>query len=116
MSDDLETKLRRALRPVDTDVDLAQRVLDALNDEDASAAHRSVRSRAPRWHIPVALAASIAALAIVGVQWRHHQYEEEGLRAREELLEALRVTSSKLDLAYRIVNSDAQPDSDNGGA
>jgi hypothetical protein len=36
------------------------------------------------------------------------RHEQQGLEARKELLEALRVTGAKLDLAYRVVNDDAR--------
>jgi hypothetical protein len=40
----------------------------------------------------------------------HHQQQEEaaGLAASQELLQALRVTSQKLDLAYQAVKSPPQ--------
>jgi hypothetical protein len=43
--------------------------------------------------------------------WRTRQ-EEAGLAARDQVMEALRVTSDKLDLAYQIVNSPAPSPAD----
>jgi hypothetical protein len=40
---------------------------------------------------------------LVAHDW-HARRTQEGLQARRQLLEALRVTSNKLDIAYRAVN------------
>jgi hypothetical protein len=43
-------------------------------------------------------------LAVIGIhEWQAHR-EREGLEARAQLLDALRVTGEKLDIAYRTVN------------
>ena len=49
------------------------------------------------------MAASLVAALVLGIQWRERR-DLKGLEARRELIEALRVTSEKLDLAYRLVN------------
>lgn len=107
MSHDLEKELREALRPVDPGEDFTARVLARVSAEPATAAARdSLAARlAPgrQLWIPLALAASLAAVLVLGVQW-HQRRELRGLEARRELIEALRVTSQKLDLAYRLVN------------
>jgi hypothetical protein len=36
----------------------------------------------------------------------------EGLRARQELLKALRVTSEKLDIAYQVVHNESHAHAD----
>jgi hypothetical protein len=60
------------------------------------------------------LAASVAFAAILGThQWQVHR-ERQGLEAREQLLEALRVTGEKLDLAYQAVNREAELPADDG--
>jgi anti-sigma factor RsiW len=109
MRDDLEEQLRHALRPIEPGEAFTERMLARL-DRDTS--HSRSRFRWPRsarrraaW-IPVALAASVVA----AVLFRHEllqRREERGIEAREQLIEALRVTSQKLDLAYRIVNRPA---------
>ncbi|MGH8137627.1 MAG: hypothetical protein ACREVV_05460 [Steroidobacteraceae bacterium] len=110
MTDDLEDDLRKALRPVDPGEEFTARVLARAASQVTPELHagtrpsRAVRRRLP-W-VPVALAASFAAAVIIGHEWRERR-EQEGLAARKELIEALRVTSRKLDLAYRIVNSPA---------
>jgi hypothetical protein len=97
MSEDLESRLRAALRPLPPSEDFARKL----------AARVSARRRfAPgAWWIPASLAASL--LIAVGVQ---HQVKEsheraDGLEARREVVEALRVTSQKLNLAYEVVKS-----------
>ncbi len=107
MSPDLERRLREALRPVDPGEDFTARVLARLAAEPAAAAgrgHGSARLVPGRqlW-IPLTLAASLVAAGVLGIQWRERR-ELRGLEARRELIEALRVTNQKLDLAYRLVN------------
>jgi hypothetical protein len=106
--DDLEKRLRAALRPVDPPPGFANRVMTRIGTSESQSprgwrlAHwRSAAARPTRW-LPVALAAS-AILAVVLVH-EHHK-REEGLQARQQLIEALRVTGAKLDLAYRAVNA-----------
>ena len=94
MNPDLESQLRAALRPVDPPDGFALRVEARIE--------RGRRPQRPRLYrfAPQALAASllVAALGIYG--W-HVQRERQGQEARQQLLEALRVTGAKLDLAYR---------------
>lgn len=92
---DLEKELREALRHVDPAPGFASRVSARIHSERH---HRWLPARY-RW-MPAALAASVvlSLLAGYGWQWRH---EQQGLEARRQLIEALRVTGEKLDLAYR---------------
>jgi hypothetical protein len=100
MNSDLERKLREALRPVDPEDGFADRVLSRL-ERERRLPRRQWR-RKPLW-MGVALAAS-AVLAVIGVhEWQAHR-EREGLEARAQVLDALRVTGEKLDIAYRTVN------------
>ncbi len=110
MSRDLEQQLREALGPVDPGEEFTARVLARLAAEPPATGGRdpgAVRFRPRRrlW-IPLALAASLAAVIVLGIEWRERR-DFEGLEARRELIEALRVTSEKLDLAYRLVNRPA---------
>jgi hypothetical protein len=105
MSNELDDELRGALRPVDPGEHFAQRVLARIADESP----RLPRPGRPlpagfRW-LPVALVASGVLCALLIHEWRL-QGERQGLEARRELIEALQVTSRKLDLAYRVVNDD----------
>jgi hypothetical protein len=119
MSNDLEERLRSALRPIDPGEEFTARVLARVAREGERGreivnvtAHRRWR---PRMHwISVALAASLV-LAVVGVRMWHESSERAaGLEAREQLREALRVTSEKLDLAYESVNSEKHDDEKQG--
>ena len=106
MSNDLEERLREALRPADPGEDFTTRVLARVAaGEHGEAAGRSAAR--PAWRRltwgRLALAASLAAAVLIGIGWR--QRELEGRAARAQLIQALRVTSQKLDLAYRLVNS-----------
>ncbi|HKR37421.1 MAG TPA: hypothetical protein VJT10_21410 [Steroidobacteraceae bacterium] len=111
MSKDFEQQLRDALRPVDPEEGFEQRVMARV----ASEPPRS-RAKVTRWAASLALAASVAFAAILGVrQWQDHR-EQEGLEARRQLLEALRVTGEKLDVAYQAVNRESPPTDDGNGA
>ena len=111
MSKDFEQQLRDALRPVDPEEGFEQRVMARV----ASEPPRS-RAKVTRWAASLALAASVAFAAILGVrQWQDHR-EQEGLEARRQLLEALRVTGEKLDVAYQAVNRKSPPTDDGNGA
>jgi hypothetical protein len=104
MSKDIEQQLRDALRPVDPEEGFEERVM-------ARVARERVRSRSKvtRWTASLAIAASTAGLAILGAyQWQEHR-EQQGLEARRQLLEALRLTGEKLDVAYQAVNRESPP-------
>lgn len=110
MSKDFERQLRDALRPVDPEEGFAERVMSRVAREPAPRAHFIGRKAS------LALAASVVFAAVLGAyQWREHR-EQQGLEARRQLLEALRVTGEKLDVAYQVVNREslAAPDDGNG--
>lgn len=104
MTDDLESKLRDALRPAAPGEDFDRRLLARL----AATQREPVKRRGgfasrPAWWFSAAMAATV--VLAVGVQ--HHRAVEEnrekGLEARRQVMQALRVTNDKLDLAYRAV-------------
>ena len=102
MSDEIEDQLRRALRPVDPDDGFADRVMARVRTERAGAS----RWRQNRFlNVGVALAASVVLGAVLVHAWQM-QRERRGLEARQQLIEALRVTGEKLDIVYRGVNGD----------
>ena len=108
MSKDFEQQLREALRPVDPEEGFEQRVMARVAREPTRR-----RSKVTRW-VSLALAASAAFAAVLGThQWQVHR-EQQGLEARRQLLEALRVTGEKLDVAYQAVNRESQPTTDDG--
>jgi uncharacterized membrane protein len=98
MADSLEQELRRALAPQDPGDLFTQRVLARLPERHASPVRRT------RW---AWLSAAVAA-SVVGATVLHQQYQErrQGELAKTQLLEALRLTSAKLDLAYRAVDQE----------
>lgn len=110
MSKDFEQQLREALRPVDPEKGFEERVMARIAREGTRR-----QAKVNRWvSVSVALAASVAFAAIIGThQWQVRR-EQEGLEARKQLLEALRVTGEKLDLAYQAVNREAEPSTDDG--
>jgi negative regulator of sigma E activity len=114
MSEDFEKQLRDALRPVDPEDGFANRVMARI--EMAKSRRRRWVSTPSRW-FPVALAASVVLAVAVLLHQRHLREERAGLEARQQLIEALRISGEKLDLAYRVVNTEPQPpSSDDTGA
>jgi hypothetical protein len=115
MTDELENQLRRALRPVDAPEGFAERLMKRLPERKAPVLVALPRpSQAPRnFALPSALAASLVVAVILGQhfsQQRDRELEQAaGLAAKQELMQALRVTSQKLDLAYEAVNSPENP-------
>jgi negative regulator of sigma E activity len=118
MSEDFENQLRRAMRPVQPTAGFAERVMRALPERRAPATVvplNIVRKPAPvsawrRFSAPAALAASLFVAVIAGTHVAHRNAEREeqaGLAASRELMQALRVTSQKLDLAYDAVQRPA---------
>jgi hypothetical protein len=102
--EDLEQRLRRALEAPEPPADLSERILARLPATPVTGSGRALRRRPPaRRLIPWALAATLLALVLLPLLW-HREQERAGLRARAQLIEALRLSSQKLDLAYRTVN------------
>jgi len=104
MSNELNDRLRAALRPIDPAESFTQGVLARIASEPPrvpAVAHRAVRRPELRW-LSGALLAVVATGFLVVHQWRA-QHVKQGLEARRQVMEALRVTSEKLDLAYRVV-------------
>jgi len=113
MSQDIENELRRALRPVEPAADFTARVMRALPPRPARAevVLLEARSRAKpspwsRLSTPAALAASLLVAIVIGrqVALEHEERRQlAGIEASRKLMQALRVTSQKLDLAYEAV-------------
>jgi hypothetical protein len=116
MSEDLESRLRAALRPAAPSEEFTQKLIARVTADQASEAHaRGAGRRRPKasaWWLSASLAASL--LVAVGVQ--HHLQErrdtERGLEARRQVIEALRVTSQKLNLAYETIKSESSSPAD----
>jgi hypothetical protein len=131
MTDELENQLRRALRPVDAPEGFTERLMSrlpktpdtAVKPEMAkppvlvalpsSETRTGTLARRPRnFALPAALAASLIAAVMLGQhmgqireQARQEREIAEGREASRELMQALRVTSQKLDMAYQAVTN-----------
>jgi len=115
MTENFEDELRRALRPVPAPAGFTDRVMRALPERRASAVTPIAAARPTRlpnyWQrlrAPAALAASLMLAVLLGQQMadRNRQRDDAaGLAASQELMQALRVTSQKLDLAYQAVKN-----------
>jgi hypothetical protein len=111
MTDELENLLRRSLRPVDAPEGFAERLMKRLPERRqpvvVALPVRPAR-QARNFTIPAALAASLLGAVLLGQHLATVRIENEeaaGRAASLEILQALRVTSQKLDLAYEAVNS-----------
>ena len=119
MSEDFESQLRAALRPVapsdDFTRDLIARMSAAQDPQSAPRALNRQRRRASAAWFAAAAAASL--LIAVGVQQRLRQQHDraQGLEARRQVIEALRVTSQKLDLAYQAIRTQSSSLDDEQG-
>lgn len=121
MSQELESRLRAALRPIAPSAALEKKLIAAVTDKPAFTPVKSgwLRSGAHsrvRW---LSIGAAACVLIAVGMQHRLQQRDERenGFEARRQVVEALRMTSQKLDLAYEIVKSQsASMDDGNPGA
>ena len=118
MNDDIENQLRRALRPVEAPEGFAERLLKRLPErEKPVVVTLPVATRRPsrNFALPAALAASLVLAVVLGQQLSQQRDErlaqqraeaelEAGRAASREIMQALRVTSQKLDQAYEAVN------------
>jgi hypothetical protein len=116
MNEDIDTnferELRRRLRPVDAPEGFAERLMRALPKEKSPTVvaftPRAARPSARQFGMPAALAASLLVAVFAGMYVandRAYVEEQKGKAASMQLMQALRVTSQKLDLAYEAVNN-----------
>jgi hypothetical protein len=105
MTDDLEAKLRDALRTANPSDDFERRLMARIAATQAKPAKRRdtfVRSPVTWW-----FSAAMAATVVLAVGLQHYRVDQQnrakGLEASRQVMEALRVTNDKLDLAYRAV-------------
>ena len=119
MNQDIESGIRAALRPVTPSDEFSQKLLERIASlppvPPKSYGRPPLRARPLTWWFAAGLAASL--VLTVGVE-RHLEQQrslQSGLEARREVLQALRMTSQKLNLAYEAVKSqssslaDAEP-------
>lgn len=110
MSDELEKLMREALRRQSAPPGFSERVLARLPEHQGKR-----RGLQKSWWISGALAASVTA-ALTLHQLHTRTAEREGLRARAQLMEALRVTSEKLDMAYQAVQTPVEAKATGGAS
>ena len=121
MSDDIESQMRAALRPVAPRETFSQALLARVITAPASPSkHRSfnaARLRPLAWWLTASLAASLVLAVGVHQHLQQQRLQQSGLEARREVLQALRVTSQKLNLAYEAVKSQSKSlDGEKSGA
>lgn len=120
MNDDIESRLKAALRPVAPSEEFSQKLLRQMAAAPAAPAVIKTRRLAGAGR-PLAwwLSASLAASVVLGVGIHEHlqqqRIQQSGLEARREVLQALRVTSQKLNLAYEAVKSQSTPANEKSG-
>jgi hypothetical protein len=105
MTFDLERELRAALRKADPAEGFAERVNARIAREGVPGRVWTAR---PLRRAFAALAACTLIAALALHAWQARQ-EQQGLEARRQLIEALRVTGDKLDIAFRSVNDASRP-------
>jgi hypothetical protein len=101
MTDDFEQRLRSALRPVDPGLAFTDRVMSQSTSASQPTSTFPLRP-AFRW-----LSAGLMVSLVIGVciTYQLQTRRAEGLEARRQLIEALRLTDQKLNSAYRLANS-----------
>ena len=109
MSQDIESRLRAALRPVAPREDFSQKlVARVLADQPAQPKPRRLLSAGTRpwaWWLTASLAACLILAVGIEQHVEQQRLQQSGLEARREVVEALRVTSQKLNLAYEAVKN-----------
>jgi hypothetical protein len=116
MSEDLESRLRAAFRPVAPSDEFTQNLIARVSEDVGSRSNaRGTHRRKPKasaWW----LSASVAASLLIAAGIQHHLQErgetQRGLEARRQVIEALRMTSQKLNLAYEAIKSQSSSPAD----
>jgi hypothetical protein len=110
MNKDIESQMRAALRTVAPSEEFSQKLVANVTGQRAvpRRARRFAAGRHPlAWWLGASLAASVLLAVGVHQHLQQQRLQQSGLEARREVLEALRVTSQKLDLAYEAVKSES---------
>jgi hypothetical protein len=100
VNDKLEDQLRNALRTVEPGEQFTRDVMARIQSD--ARRHARLFPAGLRWW-SAGLATSVLFSVLIVHEW-HVRREQQGLDARNQLIEALRVTGEKLDLVYRVVN------------
>jgi hypothetical protein len=116
MSEDLESRLRAALRPVAPSDEFTQHLIARVTaDKRRETNARGIRQPSPKataWWLSASMAASLLIAAGVQHYLQERRETERGLEARREVIEALRMTSQKLNLAYEVIKSQSSSPAD----
>jgi hypothetical protein len=111
MNEDLESRLRSNLRPIAPRNEFSQRLVAQVvvraHPQRSLSAMAWRPSKRSTWWFSASLAASL--LLVMGVQYQMQQARarQNGLEARRQVVEALRMTSQKLNLAYEAIRSES---------
>lgn len=119
MSEEFESQMRAALRAVAPSEEFSQKLLANLASQPAvpgKPRHVAVRRHPLAWWFSAALAASVVLAVGVHQHVQQQRLQQSGLEARREVVEALRVTSQKLNLAYEAVKRQSTSLSDEGNS
>jgi hypothetical protein len=119
MSEDIESQMRAALRPLAPSEEFSQRLVAKVASQHSEAlkGRRNGASLHPlAWWLSAALAASLVLAVGVHQHLQQQRLQQSGLEARREVMEALRVTSQKLNLAYEAVKSQSSSLTDEGNS
>jgi hypothetical protein len=114
MNDDLEARLRAALQPVSPSEAFSRKLIARVSEDQSAKpmARRAFASSPRSWWLVTGLAASLILAVGVGQQIQHERAQRNGQEARRAVLQALRMTSQKLDLAYEAVKNESTSLSD----
>lgn len=121
MKKDLESQLRDALRPVAPSAQFTRRLIAQVEAKARAESAAAVTPAARRSRFqPLWWASGLAATLLIAFGVQQHVREQRelanGLEARRQVLQALQLTSQKLDLAYEAVKSQSSSllDSESG--
>lgn len=103
--DHMEEKLKQALQRRDPSPDFSARVMARIAEE-------KTRREQPWWQIwfapgrRLALAGGMAVLMLAaGLGYREHVQRQRALEARDQILQALQITGTKLNHVNRMVHT-----------
>jgi hypothetical protein len=121
MSEDLESRLRAALISVAPSDEFTQNLIARVTAHQGLEANaRGTHRRSPKataWWLSASIAASLLIAAGVQLHLQERRETQRGLDARRQVIEALRMTGQKLNLAYEVIKRESSsPADDKPGA
>jgi hypothetical protein len=112
---ELEDSLRAALRPVDPGEAFTRAVMSRLATQESRHSRLPFMPSPGAWRWLTGAAAASVIAGILTLHAVHVRRVEQGLQARQQLIQALRLTRDKLDYARRRVNdATAEPQGGSG--